>query len=303
MGEGCLPPLLAIVTDAGSASKEQGNFIIKDAASTSMGFWGSPFRCIVACVRACVCAASCWCQRLSLPTAPPQRCPDTFAAAASCLLLHVLPAHRAVQDKAYLGVLEASGPQLANWVRGTAFTAMMASLFPPCSEQQGPLTAQAIQASEAAAVQECRAAFEAVQRFEASHNLALQHMGPAFVQHRGALVGAILEKGGALGLRDEVVHDAVLLLDRTGSTGVQVAQDVLPVVAAAALHICTQQGGSGGWSDAPAPSTAALADAFGVQAQAVLDMAWQLQQVLGNDTLAISAMRCLKVYLERMGCR
>jgi hypothetical protein len=43
-GDGSLPPLVAIVTDAGSASKEQGNFIIKDAASTSMSFWGSPFR-------------------------------------------------------------------------------------------------------------------------------------------------------------------------------------------------------------------------------------------------------------------
>lgn len=45
-GDGALPPMVAIVTDAGSASKEQGNFIIKDAASTSMSFWGSPFRCV-----------------------------------------------------------------------------------------------------------------------------------------------------------------------------------------------------------------------------------------------------------------
>lgn len=43
-GDAGLPPLVAIVTDAGSASKEQGNFIIKDAANTSMNFWGSPFR-------------------------------------------------------------------------------------------------------------------------------------------------------------------------------------------------------------------------------------------------------------------
>lgn len=43
-GDGALPPHVAIVTDAGSASKEQGNFIIKDAASTSMSFWSSPFR-------------------------------------------------------------------------------------------------------------------------------------------------------------------------------------------------------------------------------------------------------------------
>lgn len=43
-GEASLPPLLAIVTDAGHASREQGNFIIKEAVSTSMSFWGAPFR-------------------------------------------------------------------------------------------------------------------------------------------------------------------------------------------------------------------------------------------------------------------
>lgn len=45
-GEQSLPAVLAVVTDAGGASKEQGNFIVKDAASTSMSFWGSPFRCV-----------------------------------------------------------------------------------------------------------------------------------------------------------------------------------------------------------------------------------------------------------------
>lgn len=43
-GDSALPPLLAVVTDAGTASKEQGNFIIKEAVSTLMSFWGAPFR-------------------------------------------------------------------------------------------------------------------------------------------------------------------------------------------------------------------------------------------------------------------
>jgi hypothetical protein len=43
-GDNALPPLLAVVTDAGTASKEQGNFIIKEAVSTLMSFWGAPFR-------------------------------------------------------------------------------------------------------------------------------------------------------------------------------------------------------------------------------------------------------------------
>jgi pentatricopeptide repeat domain-containing protein 1 len=82
-----------------------------------------------------------------------------------------------------------------------------------------------------------------------------------------------------------------------------VPQDVLPVVAAAVLLIAAQQS-SGGIDDAAKLSLSAgpIADAFGVEAQSVLDMAWQLRQVLQNDTVAISAMRCLKVYMERMGC-
>lgn len=131
---------------------------------------------------------------------------------------------RAVQDKTYLGVLEARSQQLAAWMRSAAYAAMMSSLFPPASLDGSPcpLTAQAVQQHELVTQQECQGAFEAVSVFETSHNLALQQMAAAFLQQRSGMVSTILEKGGALGLRDEVVHDAVLLLDRAGSTGVQV---------------------------------------------------------------------------------
>jgi pentatricopeptide repeat domain-containing protein 1 len=81
---------------------------------------------------------------------------------------------------------------------------------------------------------------------------------------------------------------------------VQVSQEVLPLVAASALQLAMTQGAS---PDSPAPSAAALAEACGVEPQALLDMCWRLQQLLHDDTLAISAMRCLKVYLERIGYR
>jgi hypothetical protein len=75
---------------------------------------------------------------------------------------------------------------------------------------------------------------------------------------------------------------------------------VLPLVAASALQLAMTQGAS---PDSPAPSAAALAEACGVEPQALLDMCWRLQQLLHDDTLAISATRCLKVYLERIGYR
>lgn len=82
----------------------------------------------------------------------------------------------------------------------------------------------------------------------------------------------------------------------------QVTQEVLPVVAAAVLLISVQQMHGATAEEAPVGPAGPIAEVFGVQAQSVLDMAWQLRQVLQNDTVAISAMRCLKVYVERMGC-
>ena len=43
-GPESLPPLLAIVTDIGKASREQGNCIVKEAVVALMSFWESPFR-------------------------------------------------------------------------------------------------------------------------------------------------------------------------------------------------------------------------------------------------------------------
>ena len=82
----------------------------------------------------------------------------------------------------------------------------------------------------------------------------------------------------------------------------QVSQDVFPAVAAAVLLIALQQS-TGCTDEALQLSAGPVAETFGLQGQSVLDMAWQLRvQVLKNDTVAISAMRCLKVYMERMGC-
>lgn len=43
-GPGALPPVLAVVTDMGKASREQGNCIVKEAVAAMMSFWDAPFR-------------------------------------------------------------------------------------------------------------------------------------------------------------------------------------------------------------------------------------------------------------------
>ncbi|KAI8474968.1 MAG: hypothetical protein J3K34DRAFT_465323 [Monoraphidium minutum] len=247
-GEGALPAALAIVTDAGSASKEQGNFIIKEAVSTMMAFWGAPFR----------------------------------------------PA----QDRSYLGVLEAPGPAVAAWVLTDGFAAQLASLFPASTAAAGADT-PAVLAHEFSARTQCHEAFAAVARFEASHSLQLGGMAAAYLGQRTGLVSGLLEAGTALGLKDEVVHDGVLLLDRTMSSVQQAPAEVLPLVAGASLRLSAarSEGASG------APPLEAAAAAGGLDGASLGVMEGNVERLLGGDTLAISAMRCLKVYLERMGYR
>lgn len=43
-GRGCLPLQLAIVTDKGKNSKEQGNLVVKEAVAAMMAGWRAPFR-------------------------------------------------------------------------------------------------------------------------------------------------------------------------------------------------------------------------------------------------------------------
>ena len=43
-GVASLPSHLAVVTDAGSASREQGNFVVREAVAALLLFWDSPFR-------------------------------------------------------------------------------------------------------------------------------------------------------------------------------------------------------------------------------------------------------------------
>lgn len=76
-------------------------------------------------------------------------------------------------------------------------------------------------------LQDCTNAFAAVQLFESTHGLILDDMCPRYMQERSALISRLLDVSNKLGLRDEVVHDAVLLMDRTASEAKQVGGHAL----------------------------------------------------------------------------
>ncbi|KXZ56011.1 hypothetical protein GPECTOR_2g1563 [Gonium pectorale] len=242
-----LPPVLAIVTDMGKASREQGNCIVKEAVAAMMSFWDAPFRL--------------------------------------------------VQDGVYSSVLEASNLHVAEWVTSTSFNAQLASLFPIANSTK--MTDEIYVMREQQVTQECQEAFAAVQHFENTHGLVLSNMSPAYVQQRPVLISRLLDLSSKLSLRDEVVHDAVLLMDRTASQAKQVPEDVLPLVGVAALIIAAKQGDS---SDR-VPNNSEIEQMTELPATAVAKMEWNIRGLLTDDITAISTMRCLKVYLERLGYR
>lgn len=52
--------------------------------------------------------------------------------------------------------------------------------------------------------------------------LCLQNMGYNYLQRRSELVTTVLRHSQSFGLREEVAHDAILLMDRIMSTSIQV---------------------------------------------------------------------------------
>lgn len=251
-GETGLPRVMAIVTDAGKASKEQGNCIVKEAVAAMMNFWEAPFR-------------------------PVQHC-------------------------TYSAVLEATAEQVAGWVVSEAFAAQIASLFPMADPHKGfdPYSApdESSIAKEEQVLQECHEAFGAVQHFEGTHGLVLQNMSAAYVQQRPALISRMLDFSSRLALKDEVVHDAVLLLDRTASTATPFGEDVLPLIAVAALVIGAKQGNADRLVE-----TSDFEHVTEYPAPSIAKMEWNIGGLLNDDTSAISTMQCLKIYLERLGYR
>jgi hypothetical protein len=95
---------------------------------------------------------------------------------------------------------------------------------------------------EAAVERRCSDAFAAVQHFEKTHCLALQHMALPYLQRRPQLVATCLTQAAQLGLKDEVSHDAVLLMDRTMSTGLEVQYHLFSRLELHEQYLCMLSG-------------------------------------------------------------
>ncbi|GMH40845.1 hypothetical protein BSKO_08749 [Bryopsis sp. KO-2023] len=262
-GTHALPAELCIVTDKGRNSKEQGNLVVKEAVAAMMNSWDAPFR--------------------------------------------------PVQDTMYSGVLEASGSAVASWLETNTFEEHLFSFFPCTSIMPSIANQHQFDASvddnvnsplddpgfskEISVETRCAGAFSAVNSFESSHSLALQAMGLTYLQHRTQLVSQLIQYGKELALKEEIAHDAVLLMDRTMSTAIQIKDNLLELLSVACLVLAMKQADPMG----NLPPDEELERVTDCKASAVAKMEWNLHQVLGSDTATISTLRCLKLYLERLG--
>jgi len=143
----------------------------------------------------------------------------------------------------------------------------------------------------------CKEAFTAVKHFEDTHRLSFQVMGQGYLQQRRELVEMALGLGRRLQLKDETIHDAVLLMDRVMSTGVRIQDGVWTVFLAALVLISARQG--------EAPEKVPMPEQLDALVQfplgSVQKMEGQVRMALNHDTAAISAIRVMKLYFERLG--
>lgn len=141
-------------------------------------------------------------------------------------------------------------------------------------------------------------AFNTVKYFEETHCLDLQAMGDPYLQQRPELIGLAAGIGRQLALPEEAVYDAVLLLDRAMSVSLELADGLLGVAMAACLQVAA---GQCGLPEGLAPSVADVAQVTGLLPELLARARSKVVAALGSDTAAISALRCLKLYLERIG--
>ncbi|KAF8072999.1 pentatricopeptide repeat-containing protein [Scenedesmus sp. PABB004] len=181
----------------------------------------------------------------------------------------------------------ADAPAVAEWLRGGALAAALGVLALPGRGVDGMLAAQ----EDAQREIKCRQALLSVQAFEANAGVDPAAIPPALLVQRGELVQLLLRAAPCLGLPAEAGHDAAQLLDRVLASGLA-SCDGGRLLAGACLALLAPGGAS---------SMGMLAAVFQASPQALLLAAGQVRALLGGRGAAISAMRVLRLLVERLG--
>eukprot|EP00210_Caulerpa_lentillifera_P004588 g4378.t1 len=143
----------------------------------------------------------------------------------------------------------------------------------------------------------CREAFMAVRHFENLCKLNYELMGREYLDQRRDLVSLAWGIWREYNLKHETIHDAILLMDRIMSTGVRIEEGAWQAFVGALVFISACQ------SELPSQTQAMenMDSYLILPLGSVAKMAEQIRAILCNDTSAISAVRVLKLFYERLG--
>lgn len=215
-----------------------------------------------------------------------------------------VPASCSVTDDGSALFINADAAALPSWAASPSGLAALSIIdFQNVGPNGGPLGAAPLIKEDRAGEVQCRKAFAAVKVFEAQHRAAgispdALCIPPASVL-REDVITCITALSSGLQLREETAHDAVQLCDRLLSLSEAGRQPPPPACAAALLLLACRQAGYPG---AILKHGQEALQASGLPISAVLDAEHRVSSVLGTDCSAISPLRVLNLFLERLGC-
>lgn len=143
----------------------------------------------------------------------------------------------------------------------------------------------------------CREAFMTVRDFEDTHPLNYELMDNDYLVQRRDLIHFAYSIRNHYKLKEETVHDAVLIMDRVMSTGVKIQEGIWAVFVATVVFMaaCRSE------NQTKIMSMNDIDSFVHFPVGSVSKMEEQITSALYADVSAISAVRVLKLYLERLG--
>lgn len=154
---------------------------------------------------------------------------------------------RAVTAAGNLLIAEASVPAAVEWLCNPVLPEFLALLVPPNmanSRQPSPLGGMQKRISFAADLaddtkldESCKRAYNTVVEFELAQMLQPANMSCDYLADRESCISAAFKLAEQFELSDEVVFDAVLMMDRVMSTGAQHESNLSMLFVAASLRV------------------------------------------------------------------
>ena len=198
-------------------------------------------------------------------------------------------------------LIRADARQLPSWAASASGLALLSIL--DYANGAPSQSASTLLKEDRTAESQCGKAFNAVREFEGTH--CVQTLDPealctpAATALRHDVITCITALSSGMQLREDTAHDAVQLCNRLLSIGSVTQQPPPPACAAALLLLACRQAGN---AAAMLRHGQLVLQAAGLPVSAVLEAEQRILGTLGSDPAAISPLRVLHLYLERLGC-